>query len=204
MGYNIEEWPSASAIMTFDDGDPLENPWVSGSPIPEAIEIAVHSPNWSKLFDANKRRIAEALPGIARNIEHVGSTAVPLLAAKPIIDIDLIVDDPSCEEAYVTRLTALGYVLTVREPSWYQHRMLRHDRPRINLHVFGRNCPEHARHLLFRDWLCDHPEHRTRYAQIKEEARIGTVTVQDYNRKKQTVVRAIYREIFESRGWNVA
>jgi hypothetical protein len=74
-------------------------------------------------------------------------------------------------------LAALGYVLTIRERSWYEHRMLRHDRPRINLHVFGRNCAEHARHILFRDCLRAHPEDCAQYTRVKGEARIGVTDV---------------------------
>ena len=196
--------PAPSAIITFVDGDPDENPWVVGPPAAETVEIAAYSPDWPARFEASKTLIAQALPGLALMIEHVGSTAVPGLAAKPIIDIDLIVDDPTREEIYVPALAALGYVLTIRERTWYQHRMLRHDGPRTNLHVFGRDCPEHARHILFRDWLRAHPEDCVRYARVKDEARIGVTDVRDYNRNKQAVIRHIYRTIFESRGWTAA
>ena len=81
--------------------------------------------------------------------------------------------------------------------------MLRHDRPRINLHVFGRNCPEHARHILFRDWLRAHPGDCARYARVKDEARIGVTNVRDYNRNKEAVIRDIYSTVFDSRGWAV-
>jgi GrpB-like predicted nucleotidyltransferase (UPF0157 family) len=202
MADGIEGWPAPSAIATFADGDPDENPWVAGAPPPEAIEIVAYSSEWSSLFETCRKAIARALPGVALKIEHVGSTAVPNLAAKPIIDIDLIVDDPTQEESYVPALTALGYVLTVRERTWYEHRMLRHYEPRTNLHVFGRNCAEHARHVLFRDWLRTHPEDCARYARVKEQARIGVTNVGDYNRNKEAVVRDIYRTIFDSRGWS--
>jgi GrpB-like predicted nucleotidyltransferase (UPF0157 family) len=194
-------WPSPSAIATFADGDPEEDPWVSGAPPEEAIEIAAYSPVWPGLFEAGKASIGQALAGAALHIEHIGSTAVPGLAAKPVIDIDLIVEDPTREEAYVPALAAIGYVLTVRERTWYEHRMLRHNRPRINLHVFGPACAEHARHILFRDWLRAHPGDRARYEQVKQKARIGVTNVEAYNRNKQAVIRDIYRAIFDSRGW---
>ncbi|HHR3935051.1 MULTISPECIES: GrpB family protein [Gammaproteobacteria] len=79
--------------------------------------------------------------------DHVGSTAVEGLAAKPIIDIDLIVENPEDEASYLLALEALGYELTIREPSWYQHRMLKLHHPMVNLHVFGKDCPEYYRHL---------------------------------------------------------
>jgi len=106
MPDSMEDWPPPAAITTFDDSDPAENPWVSGAPPVEAIEIAAYSPEWPVLFETSKQLIARALPGVALNIEHVGSTAVPNLAAKPIIDVDLIVDDPTREETYVPALAS--------------------------------------------------------------------------------------------------
>jgi GrpB-like predicted nucleotidyltransferase (UPF0157 family) len=202
MADSTGDWPPPSAITTFADGDPDEDPWVLGAPPAEAIEIAAYSPEWPALFEASKRSIAEAIGGVALNIEHIGSTAVPNLAAKPVVDIDLIVDDPAREEAYAPALARIGCVLTIRERTWYQHRMLRSDRPRINLHVFGRRCPEHARHILFRDWLRAHPADCARYEYAKREASTDVTNVRDYNRNKEAIIRDIYRKIFEHRGWN--
>jgi GrpB-like predicted nucleotidyltransferase (UPF0157 family) len=115
--------------------------------------------------------------------------------------MDLVVCDPDQEERYVPALSALGYVLTIRELTWYRHRMLRHVTPRVNLHVWGPHCPEHIRHILFRDWLCSHPEDRERYADIKRKARVGVESVRDYNRNKQSVLRGIYQRIFAHHGW---
>lgn len=123
------------------------------------------------------------------------------MPAKPVIDIDLIVDDPTSEESYVPALAGIDFALTVREPSWYQHRMLRREQPRINLHVFGRACPEHVRHILFRDWLRAHPEDCARYARVKDVAKIGVTEVMAYNRNKQAIVREIYSAIFDDFGW---
>lgn len=192
-------------VMHFEDGDPAENPWVAGSrPGTEEIKIEDYSAEWPHLFETSKCLIAKALPGIALSIEHIGSTAVAGLCAKPVIDIGLIVRDPEREEDYVPVLSAIGYVLTVRERSWYQHRMLRHDAPRVNLHIFAPGCPEHVRHLLFRDWLRDHPDDRARYADAKLKAKLGVDNVQDYNRNKQAVVREICGRIFAHRGWMTA
>jgi GrpB-like predicted nucleotidyltransferase (UPF0157 family) len=188
-------------IMTFLNCDPAENPWIAGKPRTEEIKIEAYSPEWPKLFETRKCQIAEALLGTALNIEHVGSTAVPGLSAKPVIDIDLIVGNPDREEDYVPALSALGYVLTIRELTWYRHRMLRHDAPRVNLHVWGPNCPGQIRQVLFRDWLCGHPEDRERYADIKLKARVGVDNEEDYNRNKEAVIRAIYQRIFEYNQW---
>jgi GrpB-like predicted nucleotidyltransferase (UPF0157 family) len=204
MGFESRPWPNPNAIVTFEDGDPAEIPWVAGKPTTEEIRIKAYSPEWPKVFSVCKSLIAEALPAIALNIEHVGSTAVPGLPAKPVIDIDLIVDNPDREEDYVPALVAIEYVLTVRERTWYRHRMLSHAAPRVNLHVFGPSCPEHIRHVLFRDWLCEHPDDRERYTDAKVKAKEGVDTVEDYNQKKQAAVREIYQKIFEHRGWIAA
>ncbi|MBD8453013.1 GrpB family protein [Serratia rubidaea] len=184
------------AVMHFADGDPDENPWVAGKPRQEEIDVVDYDPRWPQRFAQEKARLERALGPYALHIEHVGSTAVPALAAKPIIDIDLLVADPANEAGYIPPLTALGYVHTIREPSWYQHRMLRLDAPQINLHVFAIGSPEHLRHRLFRDWLIAHPEDRQRYVASKRRARQGVNTMTDYNRNKQETVRQIYAKIF--------
>ncbi|CAM4018768.1 Dephospho-CoA kinase [Bordetella tumbae] len=189
---------SASEITIFEEGDPHEDPWVLGQAPVENIEVGPYDAGWPMLYETLKKRIDIALAGKARAIEHVGSTAVPGLSAKPVIDIDVIVDDPTNEDAYVPALVELGYTLIIRERSWYQHRMLRHESPRVNLHVFGPNCPEHIRHILFRDWLSAHPRDRNLYADAKVRAAHGAETVQEYNLRKQGVIREIYARIFDS------
>lgn len=190
----------APLIAVFEEGDPQENPWVDGAPVLERIEVQAHDPVWAVQFLARKQGLQAALADKALAIEHVGSTAVPDLPAKPVIDIDLIVADPDDEGVYVPALESLGYRLTVRERSWYQHRMLRLDAPRVNLHVFGPACPEHVRHLLFRDWLRAHPSDRLHYADAKAQAKAGADTAPTYNQRKQAVVRAIYDKLFASHG----
>lgn len=188
------------AITTFLEGDPQENPWVAGMPRVEQMAVVAYDPAWAVRYQRARESIQRALGAQVVSIAHVGSTAVPELAAKPVIDIDLIVADPADEASYVPALEQLGYHLTVREPSWYQHRMLRHDEPRVNLHVFAPNCPEHIRHLLFRDWLCAHEAYRVRYAAAKLSAADATCNAQDYNRAKHEVVQAIYRDVFSAHG----
>lgn len=201
MTINTCDWPDPLAIMTFEDGDPDENPWVAGKPQTEEISVEAYDPQWAAQFVSLRQDIEQALAQSALKTEHVGSTAVPELPAKPVIDIDLIVADPEDEAAYIPALEALGYQLRVRERSWYQHRMLRHDHPRVNLHIFGPSCPEHIRHILFRDWLREHPADRQLYADAKMQAKQGVSNATDYNARKQHVVREIYRAIFASRGW---
>lgn len=187
-----------SAIMHFEDGDPNENPWVSGKPRQLNIEVDSYNPEWPRIFTREKSRIISALGDVALNVVHIGSTAVPGLSAKPVIDIDLIVARPGDEHRYIPPLTSLGYIHTVREPSWYEHRMLYLDDPEVNLHVFPPSCPEHLRHLLFRDWLIRHPEDVIAYEASKLQAKNGVTTMMDYNQKKSATVRNIYHKIFTS------
>ncbi|ENQ7718336.1 GrpB family protein [Bombella apis] len=201
MNEPITDQLNAIEIMTFEDGDPNENPWVADKPKQEDISVEPYSPEWVAVFKSQREKIAHALGEAALAIEHVGSTAVLGLPAKPVIDIDLIVNDPNEEEAYIPALTRVGYELTVRERSWYQHRMLRLEHPRVNLHVFGPNCPEHIRHRLFRDWLREHSDDRQLYTDAKIAAKHDVNTAHDYNKNKQEAVRHIYQRIFISNGW---
>ncbi|WP_321158153.1 GrpB family protein [Providencia stuartii] len=187
-----------AAVMTFEDGDPNENPWVLEKPRALKIDVSDYDPRWAECFIQEKKRIMAILGDTALHIEHVGSTAVPGLSAKPIIDIDLIVADPTDESRYIPQLTALGYVHTIREPSWYEHRMLYLDNPQVNLHVFAPHCPEHLRHRLFRDWLITHPDDVKAYAASKMQAKKGINTMMDYNQKKNDTVRSIYEKLFTS------
>lgn len=183
-------------VRVFLDGDPAANPWVAGAPQPEALSVVPYDAAWPERFTTLRGRVEAAVGDAALAIEHVGSTAVPGLPAKDVIDIDLIVSDPSREERYAPALAAAGFDLTVREPSWYEHRMFRLDSPRANLHVFGPMAAEHHRHLLFRDWLIGNADDRDRYARAKSSAVIGAENAEDYNAAKHAVVREIYTRIF--------
>ncbi len=94
-------------------------PRVHGAP----IELVDYDPAWPELFAREAQQIAAALGARALGIEHVGSTAVPGLAAKPIIDLVLVVTDSADEETYAPALESAGYALRIREPAWYEHRM---------------------------------------------------------------------------------
>jgi GrpB-like predicted nucleotidyltransferase (UPF0157 family) len=108
------------------------------------------------------------LGGGVLRLEHVGSTSVPGLVAKPIIDILLVIADPANEAAYVPALERAGYVLRIREPDWYQHRMLKRVEPAVHLHVFGPGGREEIdRMIRLRDRLRSDPGDRERYAQTK-------------------------------------
>src|SRR5690349_21881543 len=89
------------------------------------ITLADYDPGWPVLFAREAARIRAALGDRAVQIEHAGSTSVPGLAAKPIIDILLAVPDSSDEHASVPALEAAGYVLRIREPDWFEHRLFK-------------------------------------------------------------------------------
>jgi GrpB-like predicted nucleotidyltransferase (UPF0157 family) len=156
------------------------------------IELADYDPAWPGLFAREARRIRATLREPALRIEHVGSTAVPGLAAKPIIDILLIVGDSADEETYVPALEAAGYVLRIREPDWYEHRVFKGPDTNINLHVLSQGCPEIDRMLLFRDRLRSNDPDREVYERAKRELAQRTWKyVQNYADAKGATVEGI-------------
>ena len=136
-------------------------------PLSSRILIVEYDPHWPDLFAREADRIRSLLGSRALRIEHAGSTSVPGLAAKPIIDLLLVVADSAAEDAYAPALEAAGYVLRIREPNWYQHRMFKGPDTDINLHVFSSGCPEIDHMLVFRDWLRSNAADRDLYARTK-------------------------------------
>jgi GrpB-like predicted nucleotidyltransferase (UPF0157 family) len=161
-------------------------------PLAGRIRVVDYDSDWPGQFAAEADKIRAALGDRALLLEHAGSTSVPGLAAKPIIDIVLVVADTSDEAAYVPDLERAGYVLRIREPDWYQHRVLKGAAPDVNLHVFPPECEEVNRMLLMRDWLRASAADRELYARTKRElaAREWTYT-QNYADAKTAVVEAI-------------
>ena len=125
-------------------------------------------------------------------LEHAGSTSVPGLPAKPLIDIVLEVPDSAAEASYVPDLEAAGYVLRIREPDWYEHRSFKGPDTNVNLHTFSAGCEEVDRMLLFRDWLRKEPADRDLYATAKRELAAQDWTyVQQYADAKSAIVQEI-------------
>jgi GrpB-like predicted nucleotidyltransferase (UPF0157 family) len=193
--------PTPDEITRHGDSDPDENPWVHGAPPPpENIEVVDHDAAWAALYDLAADQVRNVLGPKVLCIEHVGSTSVPDLAAKPVIDIDLTVEDSAREIDYAGPLESLGYDLYVREPSWHEHRLFRLEKPRVNLHVFSPDSPELVRHVMFRDWLREHSDDRIRYQDAKHASRQGFISTAEYNLRKEPVIREIYDRIFRDAG----
>lgn len=158
----------------------------------QQIELLEYDSNWPILYLNEQEQILDALGNKNVEIEHVGSTSVPGLCAKPIIDIVLLVKDSTDESSYVEALEKKGYVLRVREQEWFEHRMFKKVNPSVNLHVFSQECEEAERMLLFRDWLRSHDGDRDLYAETKRKlAKKQWKYIQFYADAKTEVVKEI-------------
>jgi GrpB-like predicted nucleotidyltransferase (UPF0157 family) len=156
------------------------------------IYLAPYDPEWPSLFARLETQVREALGEAVLLLEHVGSTSVPGLSAKPKIDMVLAVADSSDEPSYVKALEEKGYTLRIREPDWYEHRMLKPPDVKGNLHVFSEGCEEIEQMLLFRDWLRTRADDRLRYEEIKRELAGRTWKyTQNYADAKTEVIQEI-------------
>ena len=170
------------AAYTIGDLQPLTGP----------VLLVDYDTAWPALFLREEARLRGALGDSVALLEHVGSTSVPGLAAKPRIDVLLVVADSSDEASYVPALEETGYVLRIREPAWYEHRVLKGPDTDVNLHVFSIGCIEIDRMLAFRDWLRACGEDRDLYMRKKRELAAQTWKyVQHYADAKTEVVVAI-------------
>lgn len=166
------------------------------TPINGNVLIVDYDPTWPEMFRREEARIRGALGERALLVEHIGSTAVPGLPAKPCIDIMLAVADSADEPAYVPDLEAAGYVLRIREPEWNEHRVFKGREINLNLHVWTIDDPELKRHRDFRDWLRLHKDDRDRYAEAKRSLGSETwSTMQDYAEAKNDIVAEIQGRI---------
>jgi GrpB-like predicted nucleotidyltransferase (UPF0157 family) len=156
------------------------------------IELAEYDPEWPREYEREAERIGRALGPRMLRIEHVGSTSVPGLAAKPLIDIVLVVTDTTDEDAYVPPLETAGYVLRIREPDWFEHRLFKGPDTNVNVHTFSEGCEEVDRMVGFRDWLRNHDDDRDLYLAAKRDlAQREWKYVQNYADAKSAVVREI-------------
>ncbi len=164
------------------------------------VVLVDYDPAWPSLFARESERINSVLGRNALAIEHVGSTSVPGLDAKSIIDILLVVANSADESSYVPALEAAGYVLGIREPEWHEHRMFKGPDTNINLHVFSQGDEEIERMLIFRDWLRENSTDRDFYRATKRElAQQSWKYVQNYADAKSKVVESIIARARTSR-----
>lgn len=169
-------------------------------PLTAPITLAEYDPGWPALFERESARIRGALGARVVRLEHTGSTSVPGLAAKPIIDMLLVVADSGAVADYVPSLEAAGYAVRIREPDWYEHRVFKGPDTNVNLHVLSDGCPEIDRILAFRDRLRSHPDERLAYERAKRElATRDWKYVQNYADAKTEIVEAIIARAFAER-----
>jgi GrpB-like predicted nucleotidyltransferase (UPF0157 family) len=156
------------------------------------IYLAPYDPGWPSRFSKLELRVQQALGDQILRLEHVGSTSIEGLSAKPIIDMLLVVLDSSDEGAYVPALESQGFKLHIREPEWFDHRLLIATDIKVNLHVFSRGCQEVERMLSFRNWLRSNRADRELYEKTKQELAAKTWKyTQHYADAKSAVVEEI-------------
>ncbi|MFL5758763.1 MAG: GrpB family protein [Thermomicrobiales bacterium] len=162
------------------------------TPLNNTIRLDEYDPTWPQHYEGEVAAIRDLLGDKMLPIEHVGSTSVPGLAAKPIIDILLVVADSADEPAYIAPLESAGYALRIRETEWHQHRLLKGPHTNINLHVFSSGCSEIERMLRFRDWLRSNESDRQLYECTKRRLAAKTWQyTQNYADAKAEVVEEV-------------
>jgi GrpB-like predicted nucleotidyltransferase (UPF0157 family) len=170
-------------------GEAVENEFLIGGNERRDIVLVDYDPSWSARFEDQRAKITTALVAEATRIEHIGSTAVPGLAAKPIIDVLVTVADVEDEPRYLPALQRAGYVLRVREPG---HRMVRTPELDVHVHVWSEQDPAATAHLAFRNRLRSNTADRDLYAATKRRlAQQGWPTVNHYAQAKSDVIMQI-------------
>ena len=171
----------------------LDGIWIDVAPRHDKpIHLAPYNAEWPAWYEREAARIRTALGDRVRLLEHAGSTSVPGLSAKPVIDIVLAVADSGDEAAYIPDMVGAGYKLTIREPDWFEHRLFKGPDTNINVHTFTEGSPEIRRMLAFRDRLRSHPEELAAYEAAKQDLAGRTwAFVQDYADAKGAVVEGI-------------
>lgn len=161
------------------------------------VRLVEYDPAWPTDYEFLAAKVRAALGAGVVTLHHVGSTSVPGLAAKPVIDLVLEVTDSTDEASYVPVLEAVGFTFGHREAE-FQHRMLKYAAPKANLHVYSGGCPETGRILAFRDRLRRDDADRALYEATKRTlaARSWRV-IQDYADAKSDVVAEIMTRALE-------
>lgn len=164
------------------------------------VVVLPYDEAWKKDFEEIKAELMAVLDGLVLSVEHVGSTSVPGLAAKPIIDIDVVIEDTDCFEKVKTALETIGYQhegdLGIPDREAFKYDGKEHLR-KHHLYVCAKDSDELKRHLSFRDYLRTHPEAVKEYGRIKEEgARLYPNDIDSYIEYKAPFIENIYEQIF--------
>lgn len=177
---------------------------ISPRPSKPPVKIIPPNPLWHQIYTDVRTRIKTHLGTLVLDIQHIGSTSIPI-PAKDVIDIDLTVPNPTDEGAYVPLLEAAGFVFLTKEPHWHEHRFFSTREGGVNLHVWGPGSPEVERHRIFKEWLMGHENDRALYVSVKGEAARETrergEATMDYNRRKEGVIREILGRAFRELGY---
>lgn len=169
-----------------------------GGPEPLKLELHSYDERWVGLYLDHRRRILNALVAATVGVEHIGSTSVPGLAAKPIIDIVVTVDDVTAEEDYLDVLLDAGYELRTREPG---HRLVRMPSRDVHVHIYEHGDPAVSEYLLLRDWLRSNADDRDLYESTKRSLLRGRWDdMNAYADAKTDVILAIKARARAARG----
>lgn len=169
-----------------------------GPPEKVPVVIVEHDPAWAQRYGEVAGRVRAALGPVALRVEHIGSTSVPGLGAKPVVDVLLVVRDAADEAAYLPALERAGFALRVREPAFDEHRMLRTPERDVHLHVYPEGSQEIDRYLLLRGLLRSDVAARDRYETEKRRlAAQDWPTMDHYAMAKTDVVEALIAQARE-------
>ncbi|KAJ5992389.1 hypothetical protein N7451_008113 [Penicillium sp. IBT 35674x] len=200
--------PTVAQILESYEDKPELVERIASRTVKPPITIVEPNSEWPQRFEEVKDRIEKALGAFILDIAHVGSTSVPSLPAKDIIDVDLTLKDATHEASYVKPLEEAGFRFLLREPHWHQHRFFVQEWPKayhVNLHVWGPDSPETVRHRIFRDWLRKTPADRELYAQVKRDAAEQTAVAGDslmgYTLRKGKILQEILQRAFRDLGY---
>ena len=167
--------------------------------VTKRVIVVPYRAAWEQAFSAIAAELRNGVGDLALRIEHVGSTAVPGLSAKPIIDIDMVIPDYSAFETVASRLAGIGYRhegdLGIPDREAFDYSGKEHLQ-RHHLYVCPEDSPELRRHIAFRDYLRSHPEGVEEYSRVKEEgARLYPDDIEGYIAHKAPFIEKVYREI---------